>query len=68
VAEDKIDTTRMELAEAVSSHAPGDVEAAFLLGYVMMAEWIDLSGERWMTMISGTGNGSLFRHGSSVAI
>lgn len=45
-----------ELASAIAQHGP-DIEAGFLIGYVVVAEWIDSEGNRWLTRRSATGQG-----------
>lgn len=46
-----------ELAESIADKVQPDIESAFLLGYVVLAEWMDADGTRWLTRNAGNGQG-----------
>jgi hypothetical protein len=52
-------TPRKLLAPAIQGTADHDdeIEGALLTGFVAIAEWMSPSGEKWLSMIHGSGAG-----------
>lgn len=50
MADDKPDPKRDALHDAIQQHGRYDeTDGAMLTGWVMVAEWMDQSGERWLS-------------------
>jgi hypothetical protein len=48
---------RIHAAVQESNDSDPSIEGAILIGYVMVAEWMDPEGERWLSTISGIQGG-----------
>jgi len=55
----EVETVRKTLAEAIQSTHDSDdsLEGAVLVGFVVVAEWMDPEGKRWLSSSDGSGNG-----------
>lgn len=59
---DDLETETTRIAEAIQgemAHSATDGEHAALTGFVLVSEWIDLNGEKWILRNSGCPAGQL---------
>jgi hypothetical protein len=45
------------IRDAIAASADGECAQALLLGFVVVAEWMDPDGGRWLSRESGSGSG-----------
>lgn len=52
-------TPRQRIGEAVQASAAGDedIDGAVLVGWVTVAEFMDPSGEKWLSLVAGDARG-----------
>lgn len=52
--DEKLSAVREALVEPLrESAAPSDIDGAVLTGYVVIAEWSDATGRKWITKTAG---------------
>lgn len=53
------DTPRSRVWEAVqdSTDADEEIHGAILMGYVLVAEWMDEEGQRWLSLLHASNGG-----------
>lgn len=50
-------TARKEIHEAIAASRDGELEEAVLVNAIVVAEWVDLDGNRWISRIATTEGG-----------